>query len=171
MEVLLADIREARKKREEERTSSSGYIIDFDGDPYVPRGWKRKDHDRTGKWELNPNKVELYLSENQRNGKRPNCVELWEELRGAPVFNANLLDFYVDLPEFVPEKWDEPTLAEPTRVLFPGTSYTVSIGWRTYVLVRCLARDPVTGWWGWSFELMHPATELPFGIRIAMRKC
>jgi hypothetical protein len=92
------------------------HTIDCDADPYLPCGCTIMEHNKGEQLEW-PIKVELYLSENQRQGRFIVGHELRKELAGKPVLNAVVLDFLLEHPEFIPYEWQNKT------VLFWGTIY------------------------------------------------
>jgi len=116
------------------------HIINCDVDPFVPKGWKVEEHIKGGELEWDPNKIQLYLSLNQqRSGHYVEGHRLREELKSQSVLNANVLDYLLKNPHFIPEEWKGKT------VFFWGTIYRHSNG---NLCVRCLY------WrgddWGWS---------------------
>ncbi len=105
------------------------YIIDTDKQPFIPEGLRIEKHIKGGKFEWNPAHVELYLSENQKNGNYITGNQLLKELKGKPVLNANVLDYLLAHPELIPEDW------KGKYVFFWGTLYRSSGG---NLFVRCL---------------------------------
>ena len=92
-------------------------VIDCNARPFVPEGWKVVEHIKGGKWEWNPGKILLYLSDGQKGGR---CIEgnkLRKELKGKSVLNANVLDWLLAHPEFIPEEW------KGKYIFFWGTIY------------------------------------------------
>ena len=116
------------------------HIVDLDADPFVPDGWKVVEHTKGGKFEFDPRKIQLYLDEEQQDGRLIVGNKLREKLKGKAVFNANLLDFYLKNPQLIPEEW------KGKVVFFWGTIYRGSDG---YLYVRCLYWDDSS--WGWSY--------------------
>jgi len=98
-------------------------IADLDADPFLPKGWKGvEEHRKGGQFEYDdPAKVALYLSERQKGGVIKGH-DLRQELQNRPVFNANLLDWYLKHPEHIPEEW------KGKAVFFWGTIYRDSGG-------------------------------------------
>ena len=118
------------------------YVIDLDPDPFCPKGWTVEEHREGGQLEWDPAKVQLYLSENQQNGKVIRGSQLREELKDRLAYNANLLDYLLAHPELIPDEW------KSELVFFWGTIYRYPDG-RLYV--RYL------GWhgggrWRWLFH-------------------
>lgn len=122
---FLAQVREVLLGRAEIKPVE--YLVDLDADPFVPAGWsvaKNDDgtpcHIKGGRFKYDSTKVKLYLSKRQQNGKAIVGNDLHKELNGQPVYNANLLDFYLKNPHLIPEKW------EGKAVFFWGTIFRYS---------------------------------------------
>ncbi len=99
------------------------HIIDCDKDPLIPHdGWKVEQHIKGGQFTWNPEKVKLFLSEKQKDGKSIEGNKLRKELESKPVMNANLLDYLLDHPDLIPEEW------KGKVVFFWGTIYRNSGG-------------------------------------------
>lgn len=111
-ELIVAEARVVQQAAAEIK-----HIIDLDADPYVPEKWTVVEHQKGGQLEWDQKKIALWLSENQKNGKAIKGHLLREELKGKPVFNANLLDYLLAHPELIPEEWKGKT------VFFWGTFY------------------------------------------------
>ena len=94
-----------------------GPVIDLDKDPFLAKGWKVEEHIKGGQFEWNPAKVAFYLSEQQQNGKVIQGNQLREELKGKPVYNANLLTYLFRKPQLIPDEW------KGKLVFFWGTIY------------------------------------------------
>jgi len=106
-------------------------IIDLDADPFVPDGWKVEKHCKAGQWKWEIEKVMLYLSERQKEGKSIEGNKLRKELEKMLALNANVLDYLLK-PEnqhLIPEEW------KGKAVFFWGTIYRRSDG---YLYVRYL---------------------------------
>ena len=93
------------------------HVIDLDANPFVPDGWEVDEHIKGGQLEWNPAMVALYVSEDQQNGKVIQGLKLRKELKGKPVYNANLLDYLLAHPELIPESW------KGQEVFFWGSIY------------------------------------------------
>jgi len=119
---FLSQVREALLGRAEIKQIE--YLVDLDADPFVPEGWKVVDHCKSGLFKYDPAKVGLYLSKKQQNGKVIVGNDLRKELKSQPVYNANLLDFYLkkENQHLIPEEWNE------KMVFFWGTIYHNSDG-------------------------------------------
>lgn len=120
------------------------HIIDCDAEPFVPQGWSVEEHQKAGQFEWSPERVQLYLSANQRDGKSIRGHDLREELRGQAVLNTNVLDYLLNHPHLIPEEWKDKS------VFFWGTVYRFPDG---ALCVRYL------GWrgasWRWSFSSLN----------------
>lgn len=120
------------------------HIINLDKDPFVPGGWEVEEHIKGGQLEWDLAKVALYLSEGQQNGKVTLGNQLREELKGKPVYNANLLDYLFAHPRLIPEEW------KGKFVFFWGTIYRSSgRGRGSGLYVRCL--DWYGRGWLWHY--------------------
>lgn len=116
------------------------HSIDLDASPYLPNGWSAEEHKKGGFLKWDPTKVRLHFSENQQGGKYVEGNKLRKELETQPVYNANLLDFYLAHPELIPEEW------KGKSVFFWGTIYRLSDG-RLYVRYLYF----LGGQWGWDY--------------------
>ena len=118
------------------------HLINLDTNPFVPEGCFVEKHQTGGDWEFNPAKLELYLSDNQQR-VTINGIDLQKELLGKKVSNANVLDYLLENPYFIPERW------KGRSVLFWGTIYRNSNGDRC---VRCLRWEGSR--WCWRYDLI-----------------
>ncbi len=116
------------------------HLIDLDADPFVPNGWKVEEHQKGGQFKWDATKVKLHLSKKQQGGKVLEGNKLREELKGQPVYNANLLDYLLKNPHLIPEEW------KSKYVFFWGTVYRGSDG---DLCVRCLCWSG--GGWRWGY--------------------
>lgn len=117
------------------------HIIDLDADPMVPNRWEVVEHRKGGQFEFNPDNIGLYLDEEQKSGKRIVGNKLRKKLANQPLFNANLLDFYLAHINLIPEDW------KGKAVFFWATIYRLSDG---DLCVRCLFW--VGGGWRWNYR-------------------
>ncbi len=117
-------------------------IVNCDVKPFVPEGWKVVEHIKGGKWEWDPSKVLLYLSDGQKGGERIEGNKLREELKGKSVLNANVLDFLLANPLLIPEEW------KGKAVFFWGTVYRNADG---NLVVRYLYWNGTRWHWGYSW--------------------
>lgn len=127
-----------------EVVATTQHIIDCDADPFTPNGWTVDSHRKDGQFIFDPAKIKLHLSPNQRDGKRIRGNELREELASEPVLNANVLDFLLKNPHFIPEEWKRDANDHTRFIFFWGTVYRSPHG-RLYV--RDLYFD---GGWSWG---------------------
>ncbi len=98
------------------------HVIDLDVAPHVPDNWKVENHKKGGQLDWDPEKIQLYLSAEQQDGKLIKGDKLREELETHPVYNANLLDYLMAHPELIPESW------KGKAIFFWGTIYRYSDG-------------------------------------------
>jgi hypothetical protein len=118
------------------------HLIDLDANPMIPDGWEVVEHRKGGQFEFDPSKIVPYLDEGQKDGKVIKGHELREKLANQPVFNANLLDWYLAHRNLIPEECKGKT------IFFWGTIYRSSRGG---LYVRCLVWDG-SGWdWGYDW--------------------
>ena len=122
------------------------HLIDFDVKPSIPNGWTILPAEdqipsrARGKVKFDPTKVKLHLDRNQETG----AIEgnnLRKKLENAPVYGAQLLDFYLANPHLIPEEW------KGKYVFFWGTIYRDSDG---SLYVRCLCWNGVR--WHWDCD-------------------
>ncbi|MDD4803768.1 MAG: hypothetical protein PHN69_01210 [Candidatus Pacebacteria bacterium] len=97
------------------------YLIDLDTDPFIPEGWRVKEHKKGGQWKYDSTKVGLYLSEKQLCGKIGG-YDLLKELESQPVMNANMLEFYLKNTYLIPSEW------KGKAIIFWGTIYCFTDG-------------------------------------------
>lgn len=101
--------------------SVSKHLIDTNSFPYCPEYLAVKEHKKEGIIEYNFSSLPLYVSEKQKNGYiSGNNLRI--ELADKPVLNANVLDYLLANPEFIPEEW------KGEFVFFWGTIYQNSDG-------------------------------------------
>ena len=108
------------------------HVIDLDADPFVPDGWAVEEHQRGGSFEWSPEKVSLFLTEEQSNGSYNQGNDLRKKLEGSNPFNANCLDYLLAHPDLIPDEW------KGKWAFFWGTIYRHSFG---DLCVRCLRWD------------------------------
>ena len=132
------------------------YLVDLDAEPFLPDGWKVEEHKKGGQFKYDSAKVGLYLSKGQQKGKMIVGNDLRKELKNQPVYNANLLDFYLkkENQHLIPEEW------KGKAIFFWGTIYRFSVG---LLCVRYLCLDCDRwywrcGWLGYEFDGDSPAT-------------
>lgn len=98
------------------------HVINCDADPYLPDGWKVEEHQKGGQFTWDASKVNLFLSDSQKNGKVIEGNKLRKELAKSPALNANVLDYLLANPHLIPEEW------KGKYVYFWGTIYRDSDG-------------------------------------------
>lgn len=135
------------------------HVVDFEAAPFVPEGWKVESHQKThtgtvvltrvGDDLFLPagRKMEFFLSPNQAEGKSIKGDKLRKEIEGLKredrlVLDANVLDYLLAHPEFIPESWKVDEKGRTRCIFFWGTIYRYSDG---YLYVRYLCWD-VDGW-------------------------
>lgn len=121
------------------------HVIDGDAQPFVPDGWSVEEHQKGGafKWDKETHKDALYPSKGQAGSKYIEGNKLHKELtdKSIPVLNANVLDYLLANPHFIPEEW------KGKYVFFWGTVYRHRVG---RLCVRYLFW--FGGRWGWSYQ-------------------
>ena len=116
------------------------HLIDLDANPFIPYdGCKVEEHQKGGQFRWDASKVALYLSKKQRGSSYIDGNKLRDELKGKPVYNANLLGYLLKKPHLIPEEW------KGKFVFFWGTIYRHSGG---DLYVRCLYWDGDGWYWG-----------------------
>ena len=129
------------------------HIIDLAGDP-MPQKWLQngyrieiKKHAGEGLLELEPTRLQLYLSSNQQGmvsqpkrfpslsegyaatrelvGKKMTGRDLLKELEEnkIPVMNTCVLDYLLAHPELIPENWKKDEKGDARNIFFWGTIY------------------------------------------------
>lgn len=107
-------------------------IIDCDAAPFIPNGWMMEEHQKGGqfKWDKEAQKDNLYLDEEQQNGKFIEGNKLRKRLAGKPVLNANVLDYLLAHPHLIPEEWRFKVVFFWGTIYCTGGSLCVrSLGW------------------------------------------
>ncbi len=133
-------------------------IIDCDAKPFEPSGLTvapESDQlpDRVWGQFIFDQKVKLYLSPNQQDGKVIKGTELVKELANEPVLPANVLDFYLANTNVIPAEW------KGKAVFFWGTIYRGSDG-GLCVRFLCFGRsgwDSRCLWLGHDWDGGRPA--------------
>ncbi len=156
---------ELRIKNEELRDKEKDNdkdCIDLDSDPFIPNSWKVESHQKQGQLKWDSKKIKLYLSDSQKNGKTIQGHKLRKELEKQKVLNANLLDFLLKNPEFIPEDWKVDENGKTRYIFFWGTVYRDS---SDNLCVRDLYWDD--GKWRWScnwlvydWDVLYPSVAL-----------
>jgi hypothetical protein len=86
------------------------HIINLDAATMIPQGLELHEEDQPtnrarGMFEWSPDRVRMYLSEHQKNGKVIKGYKLREELAKEPVLPDNVLDYLMEHPHLIPEDW------------------------------------------------------------------
>jgi hypothetical protein len=117
-------------------------VINLEADPFVPNGWAVEEHKMGGLFDFGKSKIELFRTKKQQCGYVVG-YNLREELAREPVLNANVLDYVIEHPEFIPEDW------KGKYVFFWGTVYICSLGRQC---VRYLHWS--NNRWSWHYRLL-----------------
>lgn len=119
-------------------------VIDFNSTPVCPPGLTiAPDSEQIasrvrGKRNLSEIRVGLHLDDGQTNGRWLGGYDLKAKLEGQPVLGAQLLDFYLEHPDLIPEDWKK-----KGWIFFWGTIYHGASG---SLYVRYFAWNG-TGWY------------------------
>jgi hypothetical protein len=112
--------------------------IDTDKQPKIPIGFTIESHKKMGKLKLNPEDIELYLDNGQKDGKYIEGNELRRKIEDKHVLNACVLDYLFEHQDLIPESW------KGKSVYFWGTIFRNADG---YLYVECLCW--IGGGWNW----------------------
>jgi hypothetical protein len=97
-------------------------IINFSLDPRCPAGYSWTKHQTNGSWRFDKSEVGICLTESQKKDGRVLAQDVAKELIKETLMNANLLDFYLDHTEHIPNDW------KGRNVVFCGTVYKNGFG-------------------------------------------
>lgn len=130
------------------------HLVDLAGD-LIPKewkkqgGWKIEKRVGDGTLELDPSKLVLHFSPNQKDNKFIEGKRLRKELEKnmVPVLNACVLDYLIAHPEIIPEEWKVDEKGNTRYIYFWGTVYR---RWHGYLCVRCLCWED--GVWLWRYH-------------------
>jgi len=123
------------------------YFVDLNESPSVPYGWKIVSHKKGGLFSWDPAKVKL-MRFDQKSHRLVPLNTFTKQLEASRAFNANLLDFLLENPEYIPKSWQEVPNTDfgegndIREIYFYGTIYKDKEG---HLLVRCL--DYQNGEW------------------------
>ena len=136
------------------------HIIDCDKAPLIPYdSWKVEEHIKGGQFTWNPEKVKLFLSVNQKDGKSIEGNKLRKELKDEPVMNANLLDYLLIIrTSFLRNgKWTRKATPDifSSGVLSTAALVTASAFAFLYFSGGRWKQDYC--WFGYGFDGNHPA--------------
>ncbi len=120
------------------------YIINCDVSPFCPDGWKIAEHCQGGALVWDISKIQFYHFKKQEDRCRYEGHKLRKRLEGEPVLNANVLEYLLENPHFIPVEW------KSRHVFFWGTIYKDCDG---YLVVRFLS------WcgdgWDWNCRWLY----------------
>lgn len=111
--------------KEEVKVTIRYPLIDCDKDPVCPdypRKLAFKEHIQQGKIQWNPDRMSLYLTEKQQEGKQVSGEIMQTIIMEQKVLNANVLDYLLENPEFVPKSW-RGEWRKRNKIFFWGTIY------------------------------------------------
>lgn len=101
----------APKPTPKQEASASGHssepkkIIDLDGRPFCPHGWKVLKHDGGGLFTFDPDRLGVYLTRGQTYGKRGYDILTELEADGIHAANAVLMEFLYENWHLTPKSW------------------------------------------------------------------
>ena len=102
-------------------------IIDGDAKPYDPVGGQVQRHVECGQLEFDPDKIQLYQSEKQRDGGRVSSEtlfdEVWKTSKTKWVLNTNVLFHLLANTNLIPETWKQDDRGKSREIWFLGTLY------------------------------------------------
>ncbi len=104
------------------------HVIDLQAVSYVSSNWTVEEHQKGTPLQWDVSKVQLYLDNDQKNGKSIEGSKLHKLLVGKPVMNANVLDYLVANPFLIPKNWRRNQEGHLRRIFFWGTIYRDSKG-------------------------------------------
>lgn len=90
------------------------HVVDCDKDPQAIGGLRLESHRKNGMVKLekrgndlytNGHKIDLYLSDNQKRDGYVVGTKLRKKLDDKPTLNANVLDYFLEHQELIPESW------------------------------------------------------------------
>lgn len=98
-------------------------LIDLDAALFVPDGWTVEEHRKGGVFRWNASRVDLYISDVQRNGGRIIGDKLRISAVSGPILNANVLDYLLAHPRHIPKIWRNMAITHGKTIHFFGTVY------------------------------------------------
>jgi|GEM_PF-6562530 hypothetical protein len=126
------------------------FSVDLSVTPITPQGFKII-KDTIGEIvELDFSKLDLFITEKQTSGLCINSSDLKKEMRGRPVAGANLADFFLANPKFVPRKFNH------NYLIFYGTIFEDAHGQRCFKCIYRRAHEEWTETYVWCNSLLHP---------------
>ena len=97
-------------------------IVDLNAAPFEPNGLTLVSHTGSGLFDCGQDKVKLWWSPDQQNGKTIEGTKLLKQWKKQKGMNANLLDYWLANPHLIPKE------CEGKLTFFPGTIYRGSDG-------------------------------------------
>lgn len=100
------------------------HVIDFDSVPTIPEGLRiaadsvQISSRVRGKRNFSEIRIRLHLDDSQKGSKLSDGLHLKNGVEGQEVFGAQLLDFYLEHPDLIPEDWKK-----KGWIFFWGTIY------------------------------------------------
>ena len=131
-------------------------IVDLNAAPFEPNGLTLVSHAGSGLFDCGQDKVTLWLSPDQQDGKTIVGSELLKQWQQQRVMNANVLDYWLANPHLIPKE------CEGKSTFFPGTIYCLSGG---SLCVRCLYRNGSQWYWNASWLVLHWDDQNPALVR------
>lgn len=108
-------------------------IINFNHRPQIPIGFSNElkvvdqvDHKSRGLWRFNSKNLNPCLSDRQKKNKTVSCDYLKKYFCDQWIAGAQLLDFFLKNPSFIPEEWKD------KNTFFLGSIY------RDFRDIRCV---------------------------------
>ncbi len=102
------------------------HIIDCNGDPICPVGYKVDKHLKMGKFEWKPDSIQLVYCPGQPSGDGMKGDVLYKEMSeiyGRRLLNATFLQYLLEHPELIPVEWRYGRVGRETQILFLGTTF------------------------------------------------
>ncbi len=119
-------------------------LIQLDVPPFVPEGWRFCSHQMTATFtsveEMN---LFSYISESQRHGGKISGNDLFREVVILTPANANLLDFFLEYPDQIPDE-----IKKLCPISFFGTTYFDKSDRKC---VRILCENNGVFYWRWRW--------------------
>lgn len=97
------------------------YAVDCSTPPFIPDGLYIDEHREEEIFIIDPTKGPCDLTRKQKD-KSSMGVDIRNELRRKKIMNVNVLDYLIENPELIPEKWND------KLIYFWGTVYKSSCG-------------------------------------------
>ena len=101
---------------------------------------KVEKHQKGGQFKFDPNRVQLYLTDLQKEFASVVGDVLYKRLRNKPVLNANVLDYLLAHPYLIPKNWKRKKKDSIYFIYFWGTIYRLPCN---SLIVRFLCWDDI----------------------------